>query len=152
MSLLQDTDFVSGTTVLTEVYMDGINDFCNGVKSVLGETFTAVAFRGALGYATGSTTITNIVPSTQYEATVSHGLGTDDIDFGFSFVNATSGQEINTDVSIRSYSRGQINSWCGQYAGTWSAITAPSAGNLTVAIKAASGATITVYWWARKRS
>ena len=51
MSLLQDTEFVSGTTVLTEAYMDGINDFCNGVKTVVGETFTANDFRTALAAA-----------------------------------------------------------------------------------------------------
>ena len=51
MSLLQDTEFVSGTTVLTEAYMDGINDFCNGIKSVVGETFTATDFRTGLAAA-----------------------------------------------------------------------------------------------------
>lgn len=52
MSLLQDTEFVSGTTVITEAWIDGINDFCNGVKLVTGETFTAGAFRTSLGSTT----------------------------------------------------------------------------------------------------
>lgn len=49
MTTPTNVEFVDQTTIISEAWLDGVNDWVNGAYGVLGETFTAAAFKTAIG-------------------------------------------------------------------------------------------------------
>jgi hypothetical protein len=104
------------------------------------------------GFASGTFTTASLASSGVEEGPIAHGLGTDDIDFGFSLIGSDaaivnsvlcSGALIGTDKRVK---------YVGS-TGSNTPTSLPSAGNLNYLLRNGSGVTqtVTVKWWARKR-
>lgn len=143
-------NFVDSTTVIMSAWLNKVDVL---LDTVFGAATTALAARTALGLTVGSSNVViasaGVQPS---DVVITHGLGTDNIDFGYSFVHSVAGNEAVTDVIVRGFSNGVIWNVSGIYIGAINLPALPSAGTLKIACKSATAGTVTIYWWARKRA
>ena len=174
MALPVNTAFVDQVTVITQPWIQGSNDWTNGAYGVLGATYTATAFRTALGgaasgansditslsgmFLAGSYTV-SLVLSVVDSRLVANTLGTDNIDFGFSisgdatnYLNRTlyQGWMLGTDSRIVS----SITPGLTPSANATPVLAdVPASGNVRIKIGGESPATqnYTVNWWMRRR-
>ena len=107
--------------------------------------------------ASGTWTSSVLTPASYEEVAIAHGLGTDDIDFGFSVSNDLSGASQYTYNAMMSGFNGQTitdadTSGRSSLATQMNTLSI-SAGELGLSVQnsAGSNASITVNWWARVR-
>ena len=106
------------------------------------------------GFASGSYTTASLAQNGVDERDVSHGLGTDNIDMGFSLVGSDASSVNRTLMhGIAQRPDGQFIQMSAGILLPTPAATLPSSGDMRINVEqeAALSQTITVYWWARAR-
>lgn len=159
------TGDVNGLGVLDIKLPGGVDDPSAGAISATTEsTFVYrstpaahLELQGRIGdYASGSHTFSAVAANTFTEiTTIAHGLGSDNIDFGFKVTGSDVGgrNQISTLVSDANDYRVFMPA-NGSVFVPVSAISTPASGNLSIGVLTNSGTPtqdVTIDWWARRR-
>jgi hypothetical protein len=110
----------------------------------------AAASAASINFASGTFTTASLAVGVEEESgDIAHGLGTDDIDFGFKVTGSVSGG-LFADVGIKDANDYVVTQVTNLAVNS---ITTPAAGNINIGVTQRAGAaqTITVHWWARSR-
>lgn len=152
------TNFVNNVTVIDQVWLNKVDVL---LETVFAESATPLAARQALGLAvdTYTTGALNIVTIDEREVT--HGLGTDNIDFGFTAVTSdatfvkklqVSGSAIDANGYTYTFNEPVANGYSTATPFNFTSVATTGKVKIRIAHAATNGDTITVKWWARKRA